>query len=240
MQDVPRESLSRHLGFGKDDLEERDGLDRKLARKANNLLCNLTGFCSYMLPEHVRYVYNLQDGDSTTDESEDSEEWESDDSSASANWRRGGVYRSSSVSRVTNGRFGSQPPPQPSSGRYSSSAAKKRMSLITGKYFDVPPYESGFEHYDIGGAVSNLYLKASSAGPSSTRRRFFQSGAGKWDEEAMLSAVDARVEMSKEVVQYHVLPQDIVGLLERGGKRLDDDEEDDDDDREEVAMSVDS
>ena len=115
------------------------------------------------------------------------------------------------------------------------------MSLITGKYFDVPAYENGFEQYDIGGAVSNLYLKAPSVGTSSARRRFFQSGAGKWDEEAMLSAVDARVEKSKEAVQYQVLPQDIVGLLERGGKRLDDEEEaEEEEDREEVAMSVDS
>jgi len=108
------------------------------------------------------------------------------------------------------------------------------MSLITGKYFDVPAYENGFEHYDFGGAVSNLQLKAS----SSTRRRFFQSGAGKWDEEMVLSVVDARVEKSKEAIQYQVRPQDIAGLLERGGKRLDDEEEDEED--EEVAMSVDS
>lgn len=32
MQDVPRESLSHHLGFRKDDGEERDELDKKLAR----------------------------------------------------------------------------------------------------------------------------------------------------------------------------------------------------------------
>jgi hypothetical protein len=32
MQDVPRESLSHHLGFRKDDHGERDELDKKLAR----------------------------------------------------------------------------------------------------------------------------------------------------------------------------------------------------------------
>jgi len=32
MQDVPRESLSHHLGFRKGDQEERDELDKKLAR----------------------------------------------------------------------------------------------------------------------------------------------------------------------------------------------------------------
>lgn len=32
MQDVPRESLSHHLGFRKDDHYERDELDKKLAR----------------------------------------------------------------------------------------------------------------------------------------------------------------------------------------------------------------
>jgi histone deacetylase 1/2 len=32
MQDVPRESLSHHLGFRKEDHDERDELDKKLAR----------------------------------------------------------------------------------------------------------------------------------------------------------------------------------------------------------------
>lgn len=33
MQDVPRESLRQHLGFGRDDEGSRDELDEKLARE---------------------------------------------------------------------------------------------------------------------------------------------------------------------------------------------------------------
>jgi histone deacetylase 1/2 len=41
MQDVPRESLSHHLGFRKDHHEERDELDKKLARtsRISNFQC---------------------------------------------------------------------------------------------------------------------------------------------------------------------------------------------------------
>jgi histone deacetylase 1/2 len=156
-------------------------------------------------------VYQLQDADPTTDGSSDSEEWASDDSSASANnWRRG-AHRSSSVSR-----FGSQP----SGSRYTP-ATKKRMSLVTGKYFDVPVYEGGFEHYECG----TLPLKA-------TGRRFFQSGIGKWDDE--LSVVDLRVEISREAYRH----QDLVGLVDR--VRQNDANGEDDEDEDEGAMSVDS
>lgn len=171
---------------------------------------------------HARYVYQLQDGDSTTDESGDSEEWASDDSSVSASWRRG-AHRSSSVSR-----YGSQPPSGPSGSRYTS-ATKKRMSLITGKYFDIPAYESGFEHFENG----TLPLKA-------TRRRFFQSGAGKWDDE--LSVVDSRVDMTREAYKHQVCPQDLVGLVDkvRQNDAYGEDDEEEDEEDEEVAMSVDS
>jgi hypothetical protein len=153
--------------------------------------------------EHARYVY-LQDGDPTTDESSYSDEWESDDSSAS--WRRGsggGVYpRASSVSRVVsgNGRFGNQPP---------RAAAQKRMSLITGKYFDVPAYEGGFEHYEHGMLPTPINGKAASVGGVGsmnanlmTRRGFFQSAAGsRWDEE--LNVVHEKVERAREALLGH-------------------------------------
>jgi len=38
MQDVPRESLSHHLGFRKDNHDERDELDKKLARTYSFLI----------------------------------------------------------------------------------------------------------------------------------------------------------------------------------------------------------
>ncbi|KAF9524494.1 histone deacetylase RPD3 [Crepidotus variabilis] len=205
MQDVPRESLSKHLGL-KDEQEGRDDIDRTLA-------------------QHARYVYNLQDSDTTTDESEN-ESWDSDDSNASTNWRRG-PYRASSVgasassSRV-NGR-GSQPPtPNP---RYTH-AEKKRMSLLTGQYFDVPSHEGGFAP-DLP-----------STGPlrTASRRRFFQSGdGGVWDDD--YNVVDAAVDRARDAYRYQVRPQDLAGLLDRTG-RIGLYGEDGDEDEEEGDMSV--
>jgi len=102
------------------------------------------------------------------------------------------------------------------------------MSLLTGKYFDIPSYESGFEHYECGAVPVK-----------STRRRFFQSGDGKWDD---LNAVDSAVNTGKEGHQVRL--QDLAGLMERGGRGMDiyDEEEDVDEgeDEDEVAMSIDS
>jgi len=96
------------------------------------------------------------------------------------------------------------------------------MSLITGKYFDVPMYEGGFEHYECG----TLPFKA-------TGRRFFQSGIGKWDDE--LSVVDLRVDISREAYRN----QDLVGIVGRA-RQNDAADGEDDEDEDEGAMSVDS
>ena len=220
MQDVPRESLGRHLGFGKDKQEGRDELDKNLAREFWHPSLSPGSRSHLSLTEHAKYVYNLQDTDTTTDESEGSDSWDSDGSTSSANnWRRG-PYRSSSVSRV-NGRHNGQQP-------HYNSKEKRRMSLLTGKYFDIPSYESGFEHYECGAVPVK-----------STRRRFFQSGDGKWDD---LNAVDSAVNTGKEGHQVRL--QDLAGLMERGGRGMDiyDEEEDVDEgeDEDEVAMSIDS
>ncbi|KAH9482165.1 histone deacetylase (class I) Clr6 [Psilocybe cubensis] len=153
MQDVPRESVRQHLGFGRDDEAGRDELDEKLA-------------------QHARYLYNLQETDTTTDESEESDFWDSDESSTSANWRNGS-RRSGSVSRV-NGRHSSLQP------QYRADAEKRRMSLLTGKYYDIPTHEDEYAHYECGSAPNK-----------STKRRFFSGPAGGgWDD---FGGVDSRV-----------------------------------------------
>jgi hypothetical protein len=112
------------------------------------------------------------------------------------------------------------------------------MSLITGKYFDVPAYEGGFEHYEYGAVPLSMNGKAAMNANLATRRRFFQSVPGsKWDEE--LNVVDERAERAREALKYQVRPQDLVGIVDRG--RIGEDEDDEDDEAEdEVAMSVDS
>jgi len=117
------------------------------------------------------------------------------------------------------------------------------MSLVTGKYFDVPTYEGGFEHYEygmvmngkgsssVGGVVSNMNATLM------TRRRFFQSAEGsRWDEE--LNVVDERVERARDAWKYQVRPQDLVGIVDRA--RIGEDDEDEDEEEDEVTMSVDS
>ncbi|KAF8967474.1 hypothetical protein BDZ97DRAFT_2056877 [Flammula alnicola] len=190
MQDVPRESLKQHLGFGKDEEEGRDELDERLA-------------------QHARYVYNLQDGETTTDESEESDSWDSDESSASLNNWRLGPQRASSIPRG-NERHPSQQPYYPS--------GKKRMSLLTGQYYDVPIQEHGFEHYECGA----LPVKG-------TKRRFFQSGPGApWDD-----LVDGNLSLRTGIVNGAGRP--LSRLMEGGGRDVEVFEEED---YEDVAMSL--
>lgn len=98
------------------------------------------------------------------------------------------------------------------------------MSLITGKYFDLPAYESGFEQYEPF---------------KTTKRRFFQSVVGKWNDE--LNVVDSRVEMSREAYRHQVCPQDLVGLVNRVGQNTayGEDKDEDEDDDDDVVMSAD-
>lgn len=49
MQDVPRESLRQHLGFGRDDEEGRDELDEKLARKCPLLTSVASSLSTFIL-----------------------------------------------------------------------------------------------------------------------------------------------------------------------------------------------
>ncbi|KAF8179244.1 histone deacetylase RPD3 [Pholiota molesta] len=146
IQDTPRESVQQHLGFGRDEEEGRDELDERLA-------------------QHSRYLYHLQESDTTTDESEGGESWDSDDSSTSAtnhsSWRRGSSsQRAASVTRRRE-RYPSEP---------LHAEPKRRMSLLTGKYYDVPVHDDGCEHFGT---------EAQAALAKGTRR-FFTAGGG-WD-----------------------------------------------------------
>jgi hypothetical protein len=110
------------------------------------------------------------------------------------------------------------------------------MSLMTGKYFDVPAYEGGFE-YGMAPISMNGKGSPSFVGGMMTRRRFFQSAVGsRWDEE--LNVVDEKVERARDALRYQVGPQDLVGIVDRG--RIGEDEDEEDEDEDEVAMSVDS
>ncbi|KAF8180206.1 histone deacetylase RPD3 [Pholiota molesta] len=206
MQDVPRESVGEHLGFGKDE-ERQDELDDRLA-------------------QHARYLYNVQDVESTVD-SEESDSSDTDGSSSTANWRRT-PYRSSSVSRIN--RHPSQ--------TYPSALERKRMSIVTGAYYEIPIYESGFGHYD------NTVVPE-----KGTKRRFFQSIG--WDEIGILIAdsINTRTDILNGYTRGHSGSLDnLSGILERGGDGtveaelgyLEDDGDEGDDYDEDVAMSIDS
>lgn len=75
--------------------------------------------------EHARLVYNLQEGENNSEDSDhpDNYGWASDDSRAS-----------SSISRRR---------------RYVPKV-KKRMSILSNQHFDIPSYENGFEYALLG------------------------------------------------------------------------------------------
>lgn len=68
IHETPRESLGEHLGFGKDEYEDKDELDERLA-------------------QHVRYVYDMQESD-TPSVTSDEESWDSDESNRPKTPRR--------------------------------------------------------------------------------------------------------------------------------------------------------
>ncbi|KIM77297.1 hypothetical protein PILCRDRAFT_825460 [Piloderma croceum F 1598] len=150
MHDVPRESVGQHLGFGKDEEEGRDSLDTSLA-------------------QHARFVYNLQDGETHSDDSDDPDNyrWDSDDSLVSSSRRR---------------------------RRHAPKPHKKRMSILTNQYFDIPSYENGFEY--------SIHEKPES------RRRFFQTVA-RWDARAQKVVIpkpDALPSPDLRLIHYSKFP----------------------------------
>ncbi|ESK86297.1 histone deacetylase rpd3 [Moniliophthora roreri MCA 2997] len=177
LQDTPRESLGAHLGFGKDDQESRDELDERLA-------------------QHARYVYRLQESDtSSSSSSEDDEEiYNSDESGTSRGSRRGLRSQANRPSHVD--------------------MTRKRISLLTGQYYDIPIHEEGYDHFEDIGLSGKL-----------AKRRFFQSEAT-WDDTYR------KVLVGKQFFPYANGGTGSVGLgelMERGGRGIEDDVRVDDD-----------
>jgi len=148
LQDVPRESLQQHLGFGKDDEEARDEIDERLARMRINptSLALLTMEFFFFVSEHTRYVYNLQES-TTINSSDESSDWDSDESASNAGWqqRRG---RSVSSSQGT-----------------TAKERKKRMSLLTGQYFDVVDHHHHHHHdLDLKSGAKRKFFQSAELG----------------------------------------------------------------------------
>ena len=91
------------------------------------------------------------------------------------------------------------------------------MSLITGKYYDIPIHENGFSHFD----------GSTSIGKQPTKRRFFPDGPGRWDDAVGVCVVDASVnarmvggnmvgEGFGNGYGYAMVPE-LAGIMERGG-----------------------
>jgi len=153
MHDVPRDAVGEHMGF-KDEVLKRDDLDERLA-------------------QHIRYVYDIQESDTTSEDSDD-ESWHSDDSAVSSRRRR--------------------------SARFINKSSRKRMSMLTNQYFEIPSWEQGFSHLECGAPPSK-----------SAKRRFFQSN-GVWDD--MTGRASARMSPGLLGPQNNALS----ALMERGGR----------------------
>lgn len=93
------------------------------------------------------------------------------------------------------------------------------MSLLTGKYFDIPIHENGFSHFD----------GSTSIGKQPTKRRFFPDVAGKWDDVGICvvdASVNARMVGGNNIVGegfvngngygYGMVPA-LARIMERGG-----------------------
>ena len=92
------------------------------------------------------------------------------------------------------------------------------MSLITGKYYDIPIRENGFSHFD----------GSTSIGKQATKRRFFPDGPWKWDDVGVCvvdASVNSRMVGGNNMVGgegfgngygYAMVPE-LARIMERGG-----------------------
>jgi len=145
-------------------------------------------------------VFNLQD-DSTT-ESEDSDFWDSDESASNASWHR---RRPSSRGRSV------------SSAWETENEKKKRMSLLTGQYFDVPKHDHGA--FDL---------------KSGAKRRFFQSAVPSgWEGTG---GVDDAVASRMGIINGKYREVDLSVLMELGARDVYTVDKDDGD--EDLTMAV--
>lgn len=104
------------------------------------------------------------------------------------------------------------------------------MSIVTGKYFDIPIHEGGYNHYEYGAAPTKM-----------SKRIFFQSGLDIYnDDNEIESIINARTSISNG---FGNGIHDLGGLMERGGRSLQEHLEEGDDEVEgeeyedDVAMS---
>lgn len=177
--------------------------------------------------EHARYVYNLQESSSASSESEDEESWDSDDSAHS--WRRQSTNRTNGGKSSSNGANQQLPTTTTNAttntangGSINGNGSRTRMSIITGRYFDVPVHENGFGHFDHGAPLGKA-----------AKRRFFNYSE-KWDDvNGGLTTRDALSPLPGSV--------NLTKLMERGGGRdKDPDIAEDDWDDNVSGMAVDS
>ena len=119
------------------------------------------------------------------------------------------------------------------------------MSLLSGKYFDIPIRENGFSHFDGSPSISK----------QPTKRRFFPDVPGKWDDVGVCvvdASVNTRMVGGNNIVGerfgngngygYGIVPG-FARTMERGGGGLDgyveDGEPDEgEDEDEDVPMST--
>ncbi|KAJ8517772.1 hypothetical protein ONZ45_g5102 [Pleurotus djamor] len=138
------------------------------------------------LAQHARYVYHLQESDATSSESDEPESAEdSEDSSSSRRFAR-------------------------NAQRTAVRRAKKRMSLMTNRVFEIASHEDGY--YEQGCQTS-----------SKSKRRFFQAAAY-WDDtfgEVKLGTRDPRRVLGPK-------QQTLAEMLESGGRAGEDVNMDDD------------
>jgi histone deacetylase 1/2 len=95
------------------------------------------------------------------------------------------------------------------------------MSLLSGKYYDIPIHENGFSHFDGSNSI----------GKQPTKRRFFPDAPGKWDDEGVCvvdASVNAKMVGGNMVggegfgngYRYAMVPE-LARIMERGGGGLD-------------------
>lgn len=189
-------------------------------------------------------MYTLQESELEESDSEGEGSWESDDS-ASSGWKR--------QQSNGNGRFsvprGKSATPIPANGNTSTTnnnnnnnstsspqqqqqqnGTRKRMSVITNKYFEVPTYRNGYDHFECGAPSSK-----------NSKRKFF----GYLEQKVQLGSL---VDVGSEIVMRDALlpigrTLNLSGVMERGGKEKEGEaagEEDWDDGGSNAHMVVDS
>jgi histone deacetylase 1/2 len=159
----------------------RDELDEKLARK----LPTNTADGANPSSEHARYVYLMQEADTREPDSDESEDIES-------------LRYDSADSTASRSR----------QGRSQRSRQKKRMSIMSNEWYDVPQMNH-FGYYDRGNGETVGSNK-------SGRLRFFDSKL-RWDVDARKVVANSDIRVSvKNLMKKGGSKHDVVELEEDG------------------------